>query len=146
MFPLGLASGVSGDRLHGLSALRLALLSCSRDVIHMSVLMRMRVPVPFCHRVRGFEATDILALLEFQDPVSGVACVRLGPRFRGLWRKTTWPLCTSARFAVRVAFTVINTYGVCPRVSGANCTAYLHFRSLCCRAREMSLNGYLRSD
>ena len=49
----------SGDRLHDLSAFRLALLSCSRDV-------------------------------------SGVACARLGPRFR----QTTWPLCTSARFAV----------------------------------------------
>ena len=119
MLVLGLTSGVSGDRLHGLSALRLALLSCSRDVIHMSVLMRMRVPVPFCHRVRGFEATDILALLEFQDPVSGVACARLGPRFRGLWRQTTWPPCTSARSAVvleechsMVTFAVTNTDGI----------------------------------
>ena len=34
-------------------------------------------------------AAYILALLEFQDPVSGVACARLGPRFRGFWRQTT---------------------------------------------------------
>ena len=60
--------------------------------------------------------------LEFQDPVSGVACARLGPRFRVFWRQTAWPLCTSARSAVvlegchsMVTFTVTNTYDVCSR-------------------------------
>ena len=44
----------------------------------------------------NFGATDILALLGSQDPVSDVACARLGPRFR----QTRWPLCFSASFAV----------------------------------------------
>ena len=61
----------------------------ARFFLPVSVRMLMRVPVPFCHRVRGFGAAYILALLEFQDPVSGVACARLGSRFRGLWRQTT---------------------------------------------------------
>ena len=54
----------------------------------------------FCHRVRGFGAAYILALLEFQDPVGDAAYACLGPRSRGFWRQTTWPLCTSARSAV----------------------------------------------
>ena len=82
----------------------------------------------FCHRVRGFGAAYILALLEFQDPVSGVACARLGSRFRGFWRQTTWPPCSSARFAVMleechsmVAFAVTDTYSVCPSAFLPSC-------------------------
>ena len=88
----------------------------------VSVLMLMRVPVPFCHRVRGFGAGDILAPLEFQGPVSGVAYARLGPHFRGFWRQNAWPLCTSARSTVvfeechsMVTLAVTNAGGVCSR-------------------------------
>ena len=142
----------------------------------------------FCHRVRGFGAAYILTLLESQDPVSGVACVPLGPRFRGFWRQTTWRLCTSARSAVvlegchsMVTFAVTNTHSVCLSAFLSSCPwfwrglhpgtfgvsrscqwcglgsswaslqgfletdymASLHFGSLCCRARRISLNGVL---
>ena len=90
----------------------------------VSVLVLMRVPVPFCHCVRGFGAADILAPLEFQGPVTGVAYARFGPRSRGFWRQTAWPLCTSARSTVvleechsMVTFAVTNTCGVCSRGS-----------------------------
>ena len=70
----------------------------------------------------NFGATYVLALLGFQYPVSGVACARLGPRFRVFWRQTAWLLCTSARSAIvlegchsMVTFTVTNTYDVCSR-------------------------------
>jgi len=91
----------------------------------VSVLMLMRVPVPFCHRVRGFGATYILVLVGFQDPVSGVACACLDPRFRDFQKQTAWPLCTSVRSAIvlegchsMVTFAVTNTCGVCSRGSG----------------------------
>ena len=96
--------------------------------------------VPFCHHIRGLGAAYIPALLEFQDPVAGVAYARLGPRFRGLWRQTAWPLCTSARSAVVLE----GCHSM--RFLETNCMASLHFGSLYCRARGMSLNGYLRSD
>ena len=86
----------------------------------VSVLMLTRVPVPFCRRACGFGATYILALVGFQDPVSGAACACLRPRFRDFREQTAWPLCTSVRSAVvlegchsMVTFAVTNAYGIC---------------------------------
>ena len=113
----------------------------------VSVLMLTRVPVPFCRRACGFGATYILALVGFQDPVSGAACACLRPRFRDFREQTAWPLCTSVRSAVvlegchsMVTFAVTNTCGVYSRGSGTDYMASLHFSSLCCRARRMLLN------
>ena len=99
MFLLGLASGVSGDRLHGLSALRLALLSCSRDVTQWCPW--------FWHGLR--------------------------PGTFGVLRSCQWcSLCSP--WASLQGFLETDDM------------ASLHFGSLCCRARGMSLNGHLRSD
>ena len=62
----------------------LVMLAPAHFFLPVPVLMLLQVPVPFYHRVRGFGAAYILALLEFQDPVAGVACARLAHRVRGV--------------------------------------------------------------
>ena len=51
-------------------------------LLPVPVLLPMRVPGPCCHRVREFGTAYILALMEFQVPVSGTDCAGLGHRFR----------------------------------------------------------------